>query len=169
MAMTPQLFSISGLAVELNVDRRTIAAKLRNIKPDGLLPRGSPGWRLTTALRALKGSALAAAQSEAADPIACFLEDRLARPSIVTKSDRILASVPKAAEMFGIADKRVLLWLGAGAPYVTAGDWTTGTGFVIDLSHVVGWLILMAAHLIHIGRSDLYEVLQLPDSTASAN
>jgi hypothetical protein len=165
MAMTPQLFSISGLAVELGLDRRTVATRLRDVRPDGVLPRGSPGWRLATALRALKGSALSATQSEAPDPIACFLEDRLARPSIVTKSDRILVSVQKAAEMFGIADKTVLLWLRAGAPYISAGDWTTGTGFVIDLSHVVGWLILVAAHLIHIGRNDLYEALQLPAPT----
>jgi hypothetical protein len=166
--MMPQLFSISGLAVELKVDRRTIAAKLRNTKPDGLLPRGSPGWRLTTALRALKGSALVVTQSEAPDPIASFLEDRLARPSIMTKSDRILVNVAEAAEMLGITERRVLVWLRLGAPYITAGDWNTGTGFVIDLSHVVGWLILLAAHLIHIGRDDLYEAAQLPAPATSS-
>ena len=67
--------------------------------------------------------------------------------------------------MLGITDRRVLLWLRGGAPHVSEGDWTTGEGFVIDLSHVVGWLILMAAHLIHTGRSDLYEALQLPGPT----
>jgi hypothetical protein len=51
MAMMPQLYSISGLAVELNVDRRTVAARLRNVTPDGrslaarlagLAPRNGP-------------------------------------------------------------------------------------------------------------------------------
>jgi hypothetical protein len=53
MPMLPQIFSISGLAVELGVDRRTVAAKLRNVRPDGDLPGGLPGWRLLTAMNAL--------------------------------------------------------------------------------------------------------------------
>jgi hypothetical protein len=165
MAMMPQLYSISGLAVELNVDRRTVAARLRNVTPDGLLPRGSPGWRLATALRAMNWAGSAVPQPEVLDPIASFLQDRLARPSISRKGGRILLSVSEAAQMLGISDKRVLLWLRGGAPHVSEGDWSTGKGFVIDLSHVVGWLILVAAHLIHIGRNDLYEALQLPGPT----
>ena len=35
MAMTPTLWSISGLAIELALDRRTVAAKLRDVPPDG--------------------------------------------------------------------------------------------------------------------------------------
>ena len=54
MAMTPTLWSISGLAIELALDRRTIAAKLRDVPPDGQL-RGHPAWRLQTALLALRG------------------------------------------------------------------------------------------------------------------
>jgi hypothetical protein len=161
--MTPQLFSISGLAVELGVDRRTIAAKLRNVRPDGDLPGGSPGWRLTTALRALHGTALAATRSEVPDPIASFLEDRLADPSLVT-GGRMRMSLAEAAGMLGEDDKTALHWLRAGAPFVSEGNWSTGTGFVIDLSHVVGWLILVAAHLAHIGRDDLHERLRLPGS-----
>lgn len=56
MAMTPTLWSISGLAVELEMDRRTVAAKLRDVPPDGQL-RGHPAWRLQTALLALRGDA----------------------------------------------------------------------------------------------------------------
>jgi hypothetical protein len=72
MAMMPQIFSISGLSVDLGMDRRTIAAKLRNVRPDGVSPSGSPGWRLSTAYRALHGTALAAIRSEVSDPIASF-------------------------------------------------------------------------------------------------
>ena len=35
MAMTPQLWTISGLAVELRMDRRTVASKLRAVPADG--------------------------------------------------------------------------------------------------------------------------------------
>jgi hypothetical protein len=52
MPMTPQLFSISGAAVELATDRRTIAAALANVAPDGKLGQ-HPAWRLRTVLDAL--------------------------------------------------------------------------------------------------------------------
>ena len=53
MSMTARLWSISALAVELNMDRRTVATRLRNVLPDGEI-RGKPAWRLTTALDALR-------------------------------------------------------------------------------------------------------------------
>jgi hypothetical protein len=53
MAMTARLWSISALAVELNMDRRTVGARLRGVRPDGKL-HGSPAWLLPTALRALR-------------------------------------------------------------------------------------------------------------------
>ena len=53
MAMMARLWSISALAVELNLDRRTVAARLRGVRPDGKL-HGSPAWLLSTALRALR-------------------------------------------------------------------------------------------------------------------
>ncbi len=54
MSMTPKLWSISALAVELDMDRRTVAARLRNVRGDGQL-NGSSAWHLTTALSALRG------------------------------------------------------------------------------------------------------------------
>lgn len=51
--MTARLWSISALAVELRLDRRTVATKLRDVQPDGQI-RGKPAWRLTTALDALR-------------------------------------------------------------------------------------------------------------------
>jgi hypothetical protein len=50
MAMTKRLWSISGLAVELNKDRRTVAKALADVPPDGFL-QGKPAWRLETALQ----------------------------------------------------------------------------------------------------------------------
>jgi hypothetical protein len=53
MAMTARLWSISALAVELGVDRRTVGKRLARVPPDGRL-NGSPAWRLTTALEAVR-------------------------------------------------------------------------------------------------------------------
>src|SRR5688572_21620195 len=53
MSMTAKLWSISALAVELRMDRRTVALRLRSVPPDGQL-HGKPAWRLTTALDALR-------------------------------------------------------------------------------------------------------------------
>jgi hypothetical protein len=52
VAMIPTLFSISGLSVELGLDRRTVARRMAKIPPDGKLDKGH-GWYLATALRAL--------------------------------------------------------------------------------------------------------------------
>jgi hypothetical protein len=52
MSMTARLWSISALSVELDMDRRTIGAGLRGVRPDGEL-RGNAAWFLSTALRAL--------------------------------------------------------------------------------------------------------------------
>jgi hypothetical protein len=51
--MTPRLWSISALSVELCMDRRTVAHRLRNVPADGQL-HGKPAWHLTTALDALR-------------------------------------------------------------------------------------------------------------------
>jgi hypothetical protein len=53
MSMTARLWSISALAVELRMDRRTVAHALRDVSPDGEV-NGNRAWRLTTALDALR-------------------------------------------------------------------------------------------------------------------
>lgn len=167
--MVPKLFSISGLSVELDVDRRTVAAKLRNVRPDGI-SRGSPGWRLTTALRALNGPALGSNRSEASDPIAAILENRLTHPQVVTEGDRMLLTNAEAAQMLGVDDETVLAWLRVGAPYASStGDWSSGSEFVVDLSWLLDWLLLTGAHLALMGREDLLDALRLPGSTASGH
>jgi hypothetical protein len=53
MAMRPRLWAISGLAVELGKDRRTVAKALARVPPAGRLG-GHDAWRLTDALKALE-------------------------------------------------------------------------------------------------------------------
>jgi hypothetical protein len=165
MAMRPGLFSLSGLAVELGVDRRTVAAKLRNVRPDGNLPGGTSGWRLNTALRALDGPRLGSSRSGEFDLIADILESRLADPAIVVKGDRILRTVEETAQMLEVDRETVLRWLSSGAPYTSVGNWSNGDGFVVDLSWLVNWLLLMGAHLALMGRDDLLDALRIPAAT----
>ena len=49
MAMTGKLWSISALAEQLNMDRRTVTARLKNVAPDGEL-NGHRAWFLITAI-----------------------------------------------------------------------------------------------------------------------
>jgi hypothetical protein len=53
MAMTVKLFSISGLATELDRDRRTIGKALARVPPDGKTADGDAAWHMTTVLAAL--------------------------------------------------------------------------------------------------------------------
>ena len=97
------------------------------------------------------------------------LEDRLANPKLVMKGERVLVTVTEAAGMLGVDCETVLVWLRTGAPYASAssGNWSSGDGFVVDLSWLVDWLLLVGAHLVHMGREDLLEELRIPGSRAS--
>lgn len=53
MAMTARIWTINGLASELDRDRRTIGAALRDVNHDGKTDRGHKGWYMETALKAL--------------------------------------------------------------------------------------------------------------------
>jgi hypothetical protein len=53
MAMTPKLWSLSGLAVELGTNIRTISGALANVPADGSVDGGQNRWYLVTALAAL--------------------------------------------------------------------------------------------------------------------
>jgi hypothetical protein len=100
MSMTARLYTISGLSVELNRDRRTLGKALARVPPDGRTEAGDPGWFLTTALRALGRNngreqgdyvddgainALEAA-SEAVDRL---LEDLRAQPSVKKRREML--------------------------------------------------------------------------------
>ena len=56
MAMTAQLWTISGLAAELDKDRRTITRALRDVPHDGKEGRYR-AWHMTTVLAAMAGGA----------------------------------------------------------------------------------------------------------------
>src|SRR5215210_1682749 len=53
MAYTKTLFTLTGLATELDRDRRTIGRALAEVPPNGKTS-GYDGWYLSTALRALE-------------------------------------------------------------------------------------------------------------------
>jgi hypothetical protein len=74
--MTTRLWSISALAVELGMDRRTVAARLSTVPADGQL-NGKPAWRLTTALAALQGRKRAPTRSAPEEPRHPLLEGML--------------------------------------------------------------------------------------------
>ena len=56
MAMTAKLWTISGLAAELDKDRRTITRALRNVPHDGKEGRYR-AWHMTTVLASMAGGA----------------------------------------------------------------------------------------------------------------
>jgi hypothetical protein len=59
MAMNPQLWSLSGLSIELGIDRRTLAKRLSSLRPDGEgIEAGKTvrRWRLARVLRHLKAA-----------------------------------------------------------------------------------------------------------------
>jgi hypothetical protein len=62
--MERQLFSISALAPELGLDRRTLGDKLRGTATDGITAGGKPGYYLATVIQAVfaGGSATTKAQ-----------------------------------------------------------------------------------------------------------
>ena len=58
-------------------------------------------------------------------------------------------SVPEIAAAFGEQPQTVLDWVHAGLPYVRAGDWRTGEGFVLRVAWTMEWTAL----LIHTARA----------------
>jgi hypothetical protein len=75
MAITKRLWSISGLAVELNKDRRTIAKALADVPPDGFL-QGKPTWRLEKAMQVVR---IEGGRAEDEKHLAFFIDGEPAR------------------------------------------------------------------------------------------
>lgn len=67
MTMTRKLWSISALSVELGKDRRTIAARLRDVPPDGH-ERKQARWYMSTALETIYGPKRSTPRFEPAKP-----------------------------------------------------------------------------------------------------
>lgn len=53
MAMVAKLWTLSGLAVELDMDRRAVGRMLTGVPPDGEGPRGANAWLMRTAIAAM--------------------------------------------------------------------------------------------------------------------
>ncbi|WP_147377643.1 hypothetical protein [Mesorhizobium waimense] len=137
--MTPSLYSISALAVELNRDRRTIAAALDRVTADGVVTGGHRAWYLRTALKALKAEP--PKQFDPADgPLAAML-DRLDSWQEVHSTEAKPVRLDEMADLIGEPAASVLTWLRAGCPYVERGDFETGAGFMLRPSWVIDWLV----------------------------
>jgi hypothetical protein len=136
MAMTRTLFSISALAVELGKDRRTVASVLDSVPSDGTIAGGHRGWFLTSALDAIDRGGKPAGEG----PLAHYA-GRLEAWREIHAADHLDMPINEAAEALGIDHERLLTWLRAGLPYVEAGDFETGDGFILRPAWVIDWEI----------------------------
>ena len=68
MAMTRQLWTLNGLAVELGKDRRTLGRALRGVPTDGATRGGYKGWFMETALHAVAGTDKARSEQSLTPP-----------------------------------------------------------------------------------------------------
>ena len=75
MALKAKLWSLNGLAIELDRDVRTIGKALAGVAPDGKVGK-NPGYRIETALSALRrrGAARSGRHGDNADAEAIFAE-----------------------------------------------------------------------------------------------
>ncbi|MDQ3565918.1 MAG: hypothetical protein M3436_18085 [Pseudomonadota bacterium] len=76
MAITTQLWTISGLSIELVIDRRTLAKRLASLRPDDMRTEGGKQikrWRLSRVLAHLQGNGKseAAYDREALEEMVC--------------------------------------------------------------------------------------------------
>ncbi len=75
-ARPKQLWSMSALADECGIDRRTAKARMEGVEPDGKLPTGHPAWRAVTAIPHLLK--IPVPTGEDFDPAELAPQDRLA-------------------------------------------------------------------------------------------
>lgn len=134
MAMTKRLWSISGLAVELNKDRRTIAKALAHVAPDGYL-QGKPAWRLETALQVVRIEGGRAEDEK--HPLFSLMASRLDDWERIDYGDKTGdLSITNAAKLMNESPEMILRWLRVGCPYRQAGNWRNGEGFrASELGH----------------------------------
>src|SRR3954449_8470373 len=127
MAMTKQLWSISGLAVELGKDRRTIAKALSSVAADGHIA-GEKAWHMTTALTALSGERRTPDPTQENNDIVLTLLDRLDHWPQLHSSElsSLTLSVSEFADLARQTPENILDCLRAGMPFVEEGDWRTG-------------------------------------------
>jgi hypothetical protein len=141
MAMMKKLWSLSGLAVELGMDRRTVGRVMATASSDGAI-QGHPAWHMTSALRALADDGQASASQHIGNgPLAHFAERLDTWREIYGNDDRddMACPIGEAAAMFGEEPETLLCWLRCGMPFVKAGSWETGDGFLLSPPWVFDW------------------------------
>src|SRR3954469_955723 len=133
MAMTKTLYSINALSTELGRDRRTVANALAGVPADGTV-NGHKGWHLTTALEAIdprpEPGRRRASEDAHLGPLWHFAS-RLEDWEEIRSREPLTRTVEEIAPEYRVTVETVLTWLRAGMPYVQAGDWRTGEGFVL--------------------------------------
>ena len=128
MSMTPQLWSISALAVELGMDRRTIAKRIAHVKAAGETAAGKQ-YRLADVIRAMTDAAAAdkapadyedaKTRKMTADAVLAEIEVAKARGEVV-EIDTMAAAV---SEQYATVRARLLALPSKMAPLVvTAKD-----------------------------------------------
>lgn len=144
MAMTKQLYSINALATELGRDRRTISSALAKVKPDGKSGRWD-AWYLATAIEVLQPKAAAGGTFPS------LIVDRLrgAGDDNPPLPDASRCSVSEFARASSVEPETVLQWLKAGMPFLTAGDWKTGEGFILCFGWAADWTAMLRGLCIH--------------------
>jgi hypothetical protein len=159
MAMTKRLWSISGLAVELNKDRRTIAKALADVAPDGFL-QGKPAWRLEKALEVVRIERGRAEDEK--HPLFSLMASRLDDWERIDYGDKTGdLSITNAAKLMNESPEMMLRWLRAGCPYRQAGNWRNGEGFVVRLSWVIEWSALVIHAARNLNEQDFLKRLHL--------
>jgi hypothetical protein len=145
LGMTRRLWSLNALAVELGVDRRTMAAALDRVPHDGI-QKGHKGWWLETALSALERHRKPVSQrarDRGPDIILGTLVERVRHWREIRQHEAdglVRLSFETAADMFAGGDRTALMtWLRAGLPYAARGDWDTGRGFVLISHWILDW------------------------------
>ena len=141
MSMQPQTYSINALAVEIGLDRRTLARRLADVPPaeaHGRVKR----WRLRDVLAALDGGSLqtsARPAPRAAEQVRAF--------EINLRTDPERVSWRDLAGLLEVNDDELAEWVRFGAPYLERGSLRTRKGWVFSPGHVFRWLGLWCSYL----------------------
>ena len=164
MAMTKKLYSISGLAIELDRDRRTIAQALKAVPPDGKTGQHD-GWYLSTANQALLPDRPAAGRrrQHQATALDHYVDRLLDWEEITARPDNDLP-IDEAGEAFGVPRDTLVTWLRCGMPYAVGGDFETGDGFVLRSKWLLDWLIALSVIAAAAGWPPAAKTLKIPDA-----
>lgn len=158
MAMTRTLWSISALAVEFDIDRRTVAKRINHIRHASKAGEAKQ-WLLADVVGALTNQPPDDQQDK--HPFVDKLADRLAGWEEICSKPRYEVPLALFAKMIGQEPQIVLNQLRAGMPCTAEGNWSTGEGFTIATAPALDWLILVAGPVDRSGRVDLARELGL--------